>query len=126
MVQQQPQIGGFHAGRIQLSPFIRDYLTVNLDSYATAIYKAYKEKVLAEPKRRGKGPRKICSYHSFLGYMYMLRQLGLVSYLRDPAGKIEEEAAENRPYLAPKHFIQAVTEKLSDPGWQNPHRALYG
>ncbi|MBU1067769.1 hypothetical protein KKE60_08285 [Patescibacteria group bacterium] len=123
---QRPKVGGFAPGRIQLSLFIRDYLTTNLDSYAMEIYTAYKQAVLAQPKNRGKGPRKVSSYHSFLGYMFMLRRLGLVTYLRDTAGEVETEEAENRPYLAPKHFIQAVPEKLSDPGWQNPHRALYG
>ncbi|KKL83468.1 hypothetical protein LCGC14_1974440 [marine sediment metagenome] len=123
---QQPPIGGFAPGRIQLSLFIRDYLTSNSDSYAMQIYTAYKTAVLAQPKHRGKGPRKVSSYHSFLGHMFMLRQLGLISYLRDPAGEIESEEAENRPYLAPKHFLQAVPEKLSDIAWQNPHRALYG
>lgn len=124
--QQQPPIGGFAPGRIQLSLFIRDYLTTNSDSYAQQIHTAYKTAVLGMPRRRGKGPRKVSSYHSFLGYMFMLRQLGLVTYLRDKAGEIESEEAENRPYLAPKHFIQAVPEKLSDIAWQNPHRALYG
>ena len=123
---QQPNIGGFAPGRIQLSLFIRDYLTTNLDSYAQQIYTAYKTAVLAQPKNRGKGQRKVSSYHSFLGYMFMLRKLGLISYLRDPEGEVESEAAEGRPYLAPKHFLQEVPEKLSDPAWQNPHRALYG
>ncbi len=126
MAQQRPQIGGFAPGRIQLSIFIRDYLTSNLDSWSQEIHTAYKTAVLTQPKHRGKGPRKICSYHTFLGYMYMLRQLGLVTYLRDTSGEIESEEAENRPYLAQKHFVQAVPEKLSDPAWQNPHRALYG
>ncbi len=127
MVQpQRPQVGGFAPGRIQLSIFIRDYLTTNLDSWAMEIYTAYKTAVLAQPKHRGKGHRKVGSYQNFRDYMFMLRQLGLVTYLRDKAGEIETEDAENRPYLVPKHFIQAVPEKLSDPGWQNPHRALYG
>ena len=123
---QRPQVGGFAANRIQLSLFVRDFLTANIDSYSMQIYTAYKAAVLAQPRNRGKGPRKVSSYHSFLGHMYMLRQLGLVTYLKDTAGEVESEAAENRPYLAPKLFIQAVPEKLADPGWENPHRALYG
>lgn len=127
---QQPSIGGWTPGRIQLSTFIRDFLATGQESWAHEIHQAYKKAVLATPRHRG-GKRRVISYGSFLNYMYILRKLGLIEYLRDAAGEIDSEEARDRlgapaPHLAPRHFIQANMSKINDPAWQNPRRALYG
>lgn len=127
---QQPTIGGWTPGRIQLSTFIRDYLADGEESWAHEIHQAYKEAVLATPLHRG-GKRKVISYHGFLNYMWVLRKLGLIEYLRDAAGNIDIEEARDRlgapaPQLNPRHFIQANINRINDPAWQNPRKALYG
>jgi len=124
-------VGGWSPGRIQLSTFIRDSLADGQESWAYEIYNAYRDAVQAVPLHRGRGKRKVISYHGFLNYMWMLRRLGLIIYLRDPVGEIDTEPAVDKsgapaPHLAPKHFIQADVSKIGDPAWQNPHKALYG
>ena len=126
----QPTIGGWTPGRIQLSTFIHDYLAGGQESWAFEIHQAYKTAMLATPRHRG-GKRRVISYSSFLNYMYILRKLGLIEYLRDPEGEIDTEPAQDRlgapaPHLAPRHFIQANMSRINDPAWYNPRRALYG
>jgi len=124
-------VGGWSPERIQLSPFIRDYLADGQESWSYEIYGAYKTAAQAEPLHRGRGKRKVISYHGFLNYMWMFRKLGLITYLQDPTGKIDTEEAKDKsgapaPHLAPKHFIRAEMSRIGDPAWQNPHKALYG
>lgn len=131
MTERLPTIGGWSPGRIQLSTFIRDYLADGQESWAYEIYLAYKKAVEAMPKRRGRGKRKVISPGGFRNYMWMLRKLGLIIYLRDRAGKIDTEPAVDKsgalaPHLVPKHFIQADMSRIADPAWHNPHAALYG
>lgn len=123
-MQRIPNVGGWSPGRIQLSLFIRDFLADGEESWANEIYTAYKKAVEALPRHRGRGKRKVISYHNFLNYMYMLRKLGLIDYLRTD-GEIDTEVS-SKPYLAPKHFIQADMSRIGDPTWNNPHKALYG
>jgi len=128
----QPQIGGFQSKRVQLSLFVRDFLANGQESYAGEIYTAYKETAQAIPLYKSKRKRKVASYGTFRNYMWMFRTLGLIEYLRDASGEIDTEEAQMKggvgpaPHLAPKHYIQAVMSKISDPAWQNPARALYG
>jgi len=127
----EPRIGGWSLGRLQLSVFIQGYLANGQKSWAYEIYGAYRTAAEGIPLHRGKGKRKVISYHGFLNYMYMLRKLGLIEYLRDAAGEIDSEEAVDKsgapaPHLAPKHFIRADMSRIGDPAWQNPHRALYG
>ena len=128
---EQPTVGGWTPGRIQLSTFIRDFLAERPGgTWAFNIHQGYKEAVLAEPRHRG-GKRRVISYHSFLNYMYILRKLGLIEYLRDEAGNISTEQAytsvgEPAPQLNPRHFIRANMSRINDPAWQNPRKALYG
>jgi len=129
--QFQKGAGGWPKDRLQLSTFIQSYLAAGEESHAYEIYEAYKEAAQAIPLRRGKGKRKVISYHGFLNYMWKLRRLGLIEYLRDKAGEIDTEEAVDKsgapaPHLAPKHFIRADMSRIDDIGWQNPHKALYG
>jgi hypothetical protein len=132
MVQRRlPKVGGWFPGRVQLSLFIRDYLSDGQESWSYEIHQAYKKAIEAIPRHRGQSKRKVISYHGFLNYMYMLRQLGLIEYLRTTTGEIDTEEAKDKgggpaPHLAPKHFIQANMGRINDPAWQNPHKALYG
>ena len=124
----QPSIGGWTPGRIQLSTFIHDYLAGGQESWAFEIHPAYKAAMLATPRHRG-GKRRVISYSSFLNYMYILRKLGLIEYLRDPEGEIDTEPARDLrgppAHLAPRHFIQANISRINDPAWYNPRKALY-
>lgn len=127
----QPTIGGWSSGRLQLSTFIRDYLSGGQESWAHEIHQAYKKEITALPKQRGKGKRKVISYSGLLNYMWMLRKLGLIEYQRTPEGEIDTEEATDKsgapaPHLAPRHFIRANMGRINDPAWNNPHRALYG
>jgi len=136
----QPGKGGWTPGRIQLSWFIHDYLENGQESWAFEIHQAYKKAIQATPRHRG-GKRKVISYSSFLNYMYILRKLGLIEYLRDLQGEIDTDEAKERlkkgetregwearnPVpLAPRHFIRANMSKIDDPAWYNPRKALYG
>lgn len=128
---QRPTIGGWYLGRIQLSTFVRDFLSNGEESWAHEIYMAYKRAAEGVPLQRGKGKRKVISYHGFLDYMYMLRKLGLIEYLMTATGEVDTEEATggggvSAPYLAPKRFIKAVISRINDPAWQNPHQVLYG
>lgn len=129
----KPRIGGWYPGRIQLGPFIRDFLSGGQESWEHEIYQAYKKAAKAIPVTKGKRKleRKVISFEGFRAYMHMLRKLGLVEYLRTPTGEIDTEEAVGRggqsaPYLAPRHFVQAVMSRIGDSAWQNPRRALYG
>ena len=128
---QPRRIGGWYPGRIQLTTFIRDFLSSGEESWAHEIYMAYKRAAEGTPLRRGKRRRKTISYHGFLNYMYMLRKLGLIEYLLTTTGEVDTEEARDKsgapaPHLAPRRFIRAVMGKINDPAWQNPHEALYG
>ena len=129
--QFQPGAGGWPEGRLQLSTFIQNYLSSGEESWAYDIYRTYKKAAQDIPLRRGKRARRVISYHGFLNYMWMLRRLGLITYLRDREGEIDTEEAVDKsgapaPHLAPKHFIRADMGKINDPAWGNPHKALYG
>lgn len=131
MVTGKPIIGGWSPGRLQLSLFIRDYLANGEESWAYEIYREYKKAAQAIPMHRGKGKRKVISSDGFRDYMYMLRRLGLIEYLRTTTGEIDTDEAVDKsgapaPHLAPKHFIRANMSRINDPAWHNPHKALYG
>ncbi len=129
MLPRQPKVSGWSPGRLQLSLFIRDYLADGKESWAHAIYGAYALAVLETPLHRGRGRRKVISYHGFLNYMYMLRKLGLIEYVLEDGEIKTDEALDkggNPAPLAKRQYIRAVMDRLGDPAWHNLHRALYG
>lgn len=130
---RNPTIGGFSTGRIQLSLFIRDYLNGVSESWAEDIHGAYAAAVVAIPKRRGKARRKYISYLGFFSYMYMLQKLGLVEYVPGPdtaviPGQSIKTGPSSVPHLTKykRHYVRIVADRVNDPAWSNPRRALYG
>ncbi len=127
-----PRRGGFRRP-IQLSLFIRDAMSNGRQTHAFEIYKEYKEAVRAiPPRKKGCAKRRCISYHGFLDYMFILRKLGLIEYVKTPGGRIVHEVAttkggdEEAAYLAKTNIIQIVSGQESNPAWQNPWQASYG
>ena len=130
MARFEKGAGGWPKERLQLSHFIRDYLTRG-ESWAQDIYGTYAATITAIPKNRGKGRRRHISYHGFLVYMNMLHRLGLIEYVPGPdtetipGQSIKTEESDAPWLLAKRHYIQAVMSKIGDPAWNNPRLALY-
>lgn len=125
-MERKPNVGGWSPGRLQLSLFIRDYLVDQGNSWAHAIYRAYTMAAEAIPKHRGKGPRKTANYHSFLNYMYILRQLELIELVSEEPRPTEDRAGQPNPQLSRRRYYRAAPGRLGDPAWNNPRKALYG
>jgi DNA-binding PadR family transcriptional regulator len=103
----------------QTSLFIRDYLLEHGRAYPYEVFKALRERLLAEEyPRRGS---KWGSYQNIRNYFYWLSKLGLI--------KPVQEVPSDNVYLKNRRYY-ALTEKgLKTPPtsveWRNPIRALY-
>ena len=124
-------IGGWSEGRVQLSHFIRDYLSERNESWAQYIHSAYAATITDIPRQRGKVKRKHISYHGFLVYMNMLRRLGLIEYVEGPdteavPGQMIKTEESDAPQLSAKrHYVKIVDDRIDDSAWNNPRLALY-
>ena len=120
--------GGFRRP-IQLSTWLRDRLSDGRMVHALEVWGDYKASALAIPLVRG-GKRKPISYQGFRTYLYVLRRLGLIEYLRTPEGEIlTGEAADKggnpAPQLARRRYFTIVLGKASSPAWGDPFGYLY-
>ena len=80
-----------------------------------------------KPKR---GKRKVCSYHSFLTYLYMLRSLGLIEYVMEDGEIAGDEPLDKGGNPAPqlskthKFHISEIGNPTEIPGaWSDFQKA---
>ena len=133
MVEERTQARGGFRRPIKFGPFIRDFLSVNPETWAYEVYRAYKEALEAIPLSRKRGKRRAPSILSFLKYLWILRQLGLIEYVTTPEGEIKEERsmdhAEQETEWTKKNpllIFRAVPGELGNPAWEYPWQAYLG
>lgn len=121
------QIGG-HRRPILLSSWLYNQLSGGAEFKGQKLYAEYKKAMWSFPLVRKRGKRKVVSYNGFMHYVYILRRLGLIEYMRDAAGNIIEEEAKDKggspaPQLARVRYFRAVPDKLGDPAWEGIREA---
>lgn len=106
------------------SLFIRDYLREHGPTYPFKIYQALKE-----ARRRVWGERAyVGRAANFYKYIWCLERLGLIRR----TGKIEpSRRGRGGIFPQPKKkfwrvYYEIVPERIADPAWLNPQKALYG
>lgn len=129
MVVRRKPTGGFMKP-VQWGPWIRDELSDGHQTWGYELYSAYAAHVRTFPTRN-KGKRRVASYRSFTTYLYVLRELGLVEYVREDDGEIKKEEASGKdglpaPDLAPRHYFQVVMNRIGDQAWGDPWFAYLG
>lgn len=101
---------GLPAFVVSTGVWIRDHLLEVGEDYPLRMYKLLKR----EKKLRGV---KCGSYQSFRQYVWWLRRLELIEFVRS-------EPSEN-PVLEGRRYYRVVEGKEDDPAWRNPRRSLY-
>ena len=128
-VPMRKPTGGFNKP-VQWGPWINDTLSDGRQSHGYELYRQYKQHCLSFPLRRD-GKRRTCSESTFRHYLYVLRELGLVEYVRDAAGDIQTSTAHGKdgnptPDLAARNYLHAVMGRLGDAAWGDPWTAYRG
>lgn len=133
MVEERTASRGGFRRPIKFGPFIRDFLSVNPETWAYEVYRAYKEALEAIPLSRKRGKRRVPSYHSFSKYLWILRQLGLIEYVMTPEGEIKMESSLDHAGVEtewtgqhPLLIFRAVAGELGNLNWEYPWQAYLG
>ena len=131
-----PLRGGWAAGRIQLSTWIRDQLQDGDIAWSQRLHRDYTEAMAAIPlKTRARtgpgrpakgGKRKAISYEGFRHYIVIIRSLGLIENVINPGISDAPEmrvkrgavATRTNPILSKRQFFRAVLSRLNDPAWE--------
>lgn len=76
----------------------------------------------------GQTKKRVCSYNSFMHYIYVLKKLNLIEEtdIEQPAGGKSGTGTGDWHDAHPSKVLRAVPGGLSDPGWQNIWQAAYG
>lgn len=132
MVTVEPRRGGFKKRPVQLGPYLQQMLAGGAQFYALQLYESYKEAVRAvyeqlfeaneTPQYKRHYP-KVISIAGFLSYLYKLRRLGWIEYIRDNKGNIvatpaHDKAGTEVSYLTPRYYFQ-ITSAGSAADWSN-------
>lgn len=121
--------GGF-LKPVQWGPWIHDTLSDGRQTHGYELYSEYKAYSQSFPTRRGT-KRRVGSYRTFSTYLYVLRELGLIEYVRDKDNNILTSQAMGKdgqpaPDIAPRHYFRATPGKLNDSAWGNPWFSYLG
>ena len=129
MVIRRKPTGGFMKP-VQWGLWIRDTLADGHQTWGYQLYSDYANHSRSFPIR-GRGKRRVASYRTFTTYLYVLRELGLIEYIRDETGEILKEEAHGKdgnptPDLAPRHYFRAVMNRINEQAWGDPWFAYLG
>lgn len=128
MVTRRPT-GGF-VKPVQWGPWISDTLSDGHQTWGYELFSAYAKYVRSFPLRNN-NRRHVASYRTFTTYLYVLRELGLIEYVRDPDGAILTAEAHGKdglptPDLSRRHYFRAVLNRINDQAWGDPWYAYLG
>ena len=101
---------GLPALIVSTGVWVRDHLLEVGEDYVAAMYRGFKRDKQRTGVRCG-------SYQGFRQYIYWLRRLGLIEFVRG-------EPSEN-PVLEGRRYYRVVPGREKDPAWRNPRQALY-
>jgi len=98
-------------GKTTTGEWIREYLTKVKEDYIFSIWKQYKQEMK-------KGGYKYASYATFRRYVWILKKLGLIEFIR------KEKSVHGKRILY-KHYYKLNESKISSDMWYNPQAVIY-
>lgn len=102
---------GLPAVMVSTGVWIRDHLLRVGEDYVGGMYREFKR----EKQERGV---KCGSYQNFRQYIWWLRKLGLIEFVRS-------EPSENPLLVEGRRYYRVVEGREDDPAWLNPRKMLY-